>query len=301
MKNKSKIFTSIAILVFLGFLLFASQVETNDQIISPVISCVTTTFENYGNRTHIGRIEGTIMQFSYGWFSLDSPYVYNEPSGQTIAFWDYGSYGEILFDEPVAEIHFFVSSVLDVLVECFDDCSGNLLATATASANAPPYDTWVPVVVSYGVNLITRVRISGGRAHTAIDDFGYCQVQGDFVPVEIDVKPGNANDIDPINLRSQGLLPVAVFTTNNFDALTLDVTRATLGDPLLSARAGVVKSAIGDVDYDGDLDAVLFFDVKVVDCSAIDSETTQVMLTGVTLDGTVVSGLDEVRIVPPHK
>jgi len=109
--------------------------------------------------------------------------------------------------------------------------------------------------------------------------------------VEIDIKPGgNPNSI---NLKSWGVVPVAVLTTNDFDASKVDP------DTVLFAGASPLRwKMMKDVDDDGDKDMLLFFKTQELN---LDENSTEATLTGETTDGKVIQGTDEVRIVPRKK
>ena len=70
--------------------------------------------------------------------------------------------------------------------------------------------------------------------------------------MEIDVKPDS--DTDTVNLISNGVLSVVIFTTANFDASAVDVTSV----QFISAMA--VQHALEDGD--GDLNLVLYFCIQ---------------------------------------
>jgi ELWxxDGT repeat protein len=72
--------------------------------------------------------------------------------------------------------------------------------------------------------------------------------------VRIDIKPGD--DANTLNLASKGLLTVALFTSNNFDA-----TQAAIGT-IVFAGAHVREWQYIDVDGDGRLDLLLSFRVQ---------------------------------------
>ena len=103
----------------------------------------------------------------------------------------------------------------------------------------------------------------------------------------IDIKPGS--DINPINLRSNGLVPVAVLTTDDLDALTVDL------NSIIFAGAKPVKRKVQDIDGDGNNDILLHF--KTIELSDLSSSSTEAVLTGVTLDSTPFSGKDSVKIL----
>jgi len=110
--------------------------------------------------------------------------------------------------------------------------------------------------------------------------------------VDIDIKPGS--DPNSINLKSKGVIPVAILTTDVFDATEVDPTTV-----LFAGAAPAHKDAhIEDVDDDGDLDLVLHFRTQETGIAAGDIEAT---LTGQTFDGIPFSAVDSVRTVPESK
>ena len=50
-------------------------------------------------------------------------------------------------------------------------------------------------------------------------------------PFSLDIKPGS--DENPLNLKSKGVLPVSIVSTDEFDALSVDLETLLFGDPLL--------------------------------------------------------------------
>jgi len=102
----------------------------------------------------------------------------------------------------------------------------------------------------------------------------------------IDIKPGS--DPNSINLKSKGVVPVAVLTTDLFDAATVDP------DTVSFAGALPVRWTMEDVDGDGDMD--LLFHFKTQELGLVGG-STDATLTGATYDGEVFSGTDFVKIV----
>ena len=115
----------------------------------------------------------------------------------------------------------------------------------------------------------------------------YC---GGAIPVVIDIKPGS--DRNPVNLNSGGVTPVAVLTTDDFDATMLDGGTVTL------AGATARHSAVEDVDGDGDLDMIFHVPTREL---SLDGTATSATLEGVTLEGIAVFGSDAVDIVPKKR
>jgi hypothetical protein len=109
--------------------------------------------------------------------------------------------------------------------------------------------------------------------------------------VIFDIKPGS--DQNSINLESKGVVPVAVFSTYNFDAGTINPTS------VLFAGAEPVRWKLEDVDDDGDDD--LMFHFRTQDLVDLDQYSTEATLTADLLTEGSVSWTDEVRIVPSKK
>jgi hypothetical protein len=141
---------------------------------------------------------------------------------------------------------------------------------------------------------------SFGRISAGIVDIGAFEVQP-----SIDVKPGS--DRNPINLASNGVIAVAIFTTDDFDAAQVDA------ETVVFAGANAAHSGLEDIDGDGDLDLVLHFRVQetnLLDMYAqllaedmnedgvLDSkrQTAAVSLTGQTATDEYFQAFDEVDL-----
>lgn len=107
------------------------------------------------------------------------------------------------------------------------------------------------------------------------------------IEVEIDIKPGS--DPNSINLGSKGVVPVAVLTTDDFDASTVDPTTVEF------AGASLVRWTMEDVDSDGDMDLLFHFKTQELE---LDKDSTEATLTGETYGGNPIEGTDTVNIVP---
>lgn len=121
------------------------------------------------------------------------------------------------------------------------------------------------------------------------------------LPVLVNVKPGSSEN--PINPKA--LVPVAVLTTEDFDASTIDVATIRFGTPeLLAAGGGATpkhgRAHIGDAleldeqTLDGDDDLIMHFDAS--EAGIISPEITEACITGMTTDGIVFYGCDAVRL-----
>ncbi len=121
-----------------------------------------------------------------------------------------------------------------------------------------------------------------------------------FIPIEIDIKPGSyPNSINCQNLN--GIIPVAILTTEAFDATTVDHKTVRFGkigveamETHIDKKTGEPKRHEEDVDGDGDIDLVFHFRFGDTGIECGDEEA---ILTGRTFAGKEVAGSDEIRTV----
>lgn len=109
--------------------------------------------------------------------------------------------------------------------------------------------------------------------------------------VEIDIKPGKTpNSINPTSGQK---IPVAILTTDAFDASQVDL------ETVLFGPGGATKfhamSHIKDVDKDGDLDLLLRFDTQD---TGIVCGQTEATLTGELFSGEPIAGTDSIYTTP---
>jgi len=115
--------------------------------------------------------------------------------------------------------------------------------------------------------------------------------------VDIDIKPGSENN--NINLSSSGVVSVAILSTADFDATTVDP------ETILLAGAGVkmvgksekLLANERDVNNDGLLDLVC---QVLIDAFFIETGVTIAVLTGETFGGDFIEGEDFINIVPDN-
>jgi hypothetical protein len=129
------------------------------------------------------------------------------------------------------------------------------------------------------------------------------------IKVPIDIKPTSCPN--PINVGREGLLPVAILGTANFDVTDIDPASITLAgvQPLRSAIEDVATPFTGQLltrlscstlGPDGRLDLTLKFDSEAVLKGLglfTDGAVVKVPLSGVLKDGTEIEGEDIVFIV----
>jgi len=110
----------------------------------------------------------------------------------------------------------------------------------------------------------------------------------DIMTVSIDIMPGS--DKNPVNPHSKGTLSVAVLTTDDFDASTVDANSVRFGP----SAAEPIKYRLDDVDDDGDMDLLLKFKDRD---TGIECDDTEATLTGETFDEQSIAGTDSVKTV----
>ncbi len=154
----------------------------------------------------------------------------------------------------------------------------------------------ISALVQNGVNVI---------AIKASDTFGGCQnlafdvtISGvpQAVVVPIDIKPGS--DPNSINCNNEnGVIAVAILTTEDFDATTVDHTTVTFegaSETHVDKKSGEPRRHEEDVDCDGDTDLVFHFRLGDTDLTC---DSTEAILTGETFDGQAIEGTDAVRMI----
>jgi len=117
------------------------------------------------------------------------------------------------------------------------------------------------------------------------------------VDVNIDIKPGS--DPNSINLSSAGVIPVAILSSETFDATTVDPVTVSLAGAgvKMAGKSGKYLSHECDVNSDGLLDLVC--QVLTEDWT-IETGATIAVLEAETYDGQSIRGEDSVRIVPDN-
>jgi hypothetical protein len=194
---------------------------------------------------------------------------FGEPSinrGGTVAFWallDAGGEGIFTGPDPVA----------DKVIS-----TGDLLFGSTVTALG---------VSRVGLNDAGEVAFRAMLSDGTIGIYRADPVPS-VVTVNIDINPGS--DPNTINPRSRGRIPVAILTTDSFDATSVDPTTALFG--ATGTEAAPVHFALEDVDADGNTDMILHFNTKA---TGIQCGVTSASLTGKTFDGQMIQGSDSIR------
>ena len=116
------------------------------------------------------------------------------------------------------------------------------------------------------------------------------EYQFEPLPISIDIKP--ATFPNSVNPQSNGKIPVAILTTDSFDATAVDPTTVLFG--ATGIEAAPVQSAAEDVDGDGDIDLVFHF---VTQETGITCGNASASLTGTLFSGVRIKGSDAIETV----
>lgn len=111
------------------------------------------------------------------------------------------------------------------------------------------------------------------------------------IGIEMDVLPGS--DKNSINLKSNGKIPVAIKTTDIFDATQVDFSTISFGPDGAPEAHG--RSHIEDVDGDGDADLILHFNTQETGLTCNDVDAT---MTGQTFGGQRIIGSNNISPNP---
>ncbi len=145
--------------------------------------------------------------------------------------------------------------------------------------------TYCPAVLRDGSSY--KMWFAGRDTETGDYSIGYATAAPPLIEVDIDIKPGSFPN--SINLGSRGVVPVAVLTTDDFDASSVDPGTVEFAD------AAPVRWVMEDVDADGDVDLLFHFKTQELNLTG---DSTEATLTGTTFGGQAIQGTDTVNIVP---
>jgi uncharacterized delta-60 repeat protein len=142
-----------------------------------------------------------------------------------------------------------------------------------------------------------KVIVAGGTSDITrgVSDFALARFLGPPTTVRavVDIKPDSTNNVVP--LRANGVMPVAILTTDAFDATTVDPASVCFGsanDP--SKRDCTEKHNQGhleDANADGRTDLLLHYETHETGIVAGD---TTACLTGTTYSGLAIEGCDTI-------
>jgi len=115
-----------------------------------------------------------------------------------------------------------------------------------------------------------------------------------FVPVAIDIKPGSYPN--SINLKSNGVVPVAILGSATFNVKQIDTATIKLAGAKIKANnKDKLNVSYSDVNNDGFIDVLIKISTTELQLTIND---TQANLEGQLISGTIIKGSDSIRIVP---
>jgi len=161
----------------------------------------------------------------------------------------------------------------------------------------------------------TEYLVYGGPLSSAV-----ITIQAPLIDIPVDIKPGSCPN--PVNVKSKGVIPVAVLGTADFDVTQIDPASIRLngivaplrwsfedlGTPFVPLVGDQGAQACHEIVPDGFMDLGLKFDTQEFVASLIESlgtvndrETIVVKLTGTLQDGTQIQGEDVILILKKGK
>jgi hypothetical protein len=116
--------------------------------------------------------------------------------------------------------------------------------------------------------------------------------------VGIDIKPGSTPNT--INLGSKGVVPVAILSSDTFDATQVDPATVALSGAGVAVRGNGTNYLTIEKDVNGD--GITDLEVKVETENLLPGEIQDglAILTATTYGGQEIEGSDEITIVPPE-
>ncbi|GEM_PF-3433792 len=121
----------------------------------------------------------------------------------------------------------------------------------------------------------------------------------DVYPVDITVRPGSDHNPVKLNLNSRGVLPVAILSSDEFDARQVDLETLRFGatgeeESLSTLGNGRPQCSEKDVNENGLTDVVCHFRIQL---AGFDEYSTEGILTGTTVHENRFKGSFEVEIL----
>jgi hypothetical protein len=210
--------------------------------------------------------------------------------------------------------------VITVSILTIKDAGGNLIDLGTVDPSTIRLNGMVEIIpgsdrIENGTLL--KVQFDGTAAINSMGSVvpgqNLVTIQGNFMAGEnvfsgqgpvyilypIDIRPGTYSN--RINLKSRGTVPVAILSTPDFDAATVDPKTVTLaGGPVKMKERNKPMASLEDVNKDGYKDLMVHIDTRRLELS---KEATVAYLEGMTYGETptAIKGVDTVKIVEIKK
>lgn len=151
---------------------------------------------------------------------------------------------------------------------------------------APPASEWTCRATDQ--RGVARPQDGNGDGLARCDMGAFERERPNITRIRIDIKPGSSTN--PINLKSNGVVPVALLSTSTFDATTVDPLSVRF-EPAGATEAHK-QGHKQDVNGDSRLDLVLHFHTQE---TGIRSGDTQACLSGKTKSGLLFEGCDAIQ------
>ena len=158
-------------------------------------------------------------------------------------------------------------------------------------------DTPLPVAVvnSKAAVIDSKIYVLGGLSPNGPVDTVYVTTVPTIVEVEIDIKPGSFPN--SINLGSNGVIPVAIFSEVDFDATQIDESTVLLAGAGVAIKGKSSKFLAHEEDVDGDGLLDLVVQVETANLDPGEFQDSFAILAGTTFDGEEFTGTDQIVIV----
>ena len=244
----------------------ASLIQTGQVLIAGGTSGITKQLSNlYDPMSGIFSVTGEMITVRSSHAAVQLPSS-GSCSGQTLVAGGSKAVGPIVTDSA----------------ELYDPATGFFGATATMNS---PRQQYTATLLLDGRVLVTG-GFDGSTNTNSAELFERSCLQA--VEVAIDIKPGS--NTNPINPTSKGKFTVAILTTEDFDASSVDASTVQFGPN----AAAPVRYRLEDIDEDGDWDLVLKFKTQQTGIACGDTEAT---LTGQMFDSVQINGTDYIKTV----
>jgi hypothetical protein len=189
------------------------------------------------------------------------------------------------------------------------DTAGNIFIADSSNSRIRRVDATTGIITTAAGNGVFGFSGDGGPATSAsisvpldvaVDTAGNFFLVDEFnhrirrvilvTTVSIDIKPGS--DSNAVAPADSGLIPVAILSTDTFDATTISPSTVKFGSG--EASMAHTSAHLEDVDNDSDLDLMLHF---LTQQAGIQCGDTDASLTGQTFDGEPIQGSDGIITV----
>ena len=156
-----------------------------------------------------------------------------------------------------------------------------------------------------------HLKVTDSEGQSDVNDSTLTIVPKPAIEVAVDIKPGSCPN--PVNVKSKGVLPIAILGTVDYDVTTIDPASIRLAgvEPLRSGYEDVATPVSDSNDCncmtegpDGFLDLTLKFKTqRIVEAigDVNDGDVLELPLTGVLSDETPIEGADCILIRGRHK